>query len=209
MKQLIGLLTGFSLVLLSGCASNVEASISASGSISVFIKTEIPASLETKIRPFTNTQNGPIINASDIINVPLPQGMKLLTSKNPSALSYEGEFRIEKLESFLAINPELKTTGAIAYTMTAQWEELALVFSKETARLFVDMFPFLNRDLLEALSPPALYEGSATPEEYKNMLASLFGKKTMQDIETAVKWISPAGDHRDGSVLEAAVANLA
>lgn len=186
MKPLLVLLTGFSLVLLAGCASNVEASIGASGSLSVFIKTEIPVSLESKIRPFSNTKDGPLINASDIFTVTLPPGIKLLASKNPSTRSYEGEFRIEQLDNFLALNPELIATGAISYKVTAQWEELTLLFSRETAQLFVDMFPFLNKNLIEALSPPALYEGSATPEEYKKMLTSLFGKKAMQDIEAAV-----------------------
>lgn len=186
MKQLFVILTSFLVVALLGCSSSVETAISASGSISVFIKTEVYPSLEPKIRPFSSAKDGPLINADEAMHVPLPKGLKLLSSKNPSLLAYEGTFRIDNLESFLAMNPELKESGAISSTKTAAWEELSLTFSRKTARLFASMFPFLNKDLLDALAPPALYEGESTPEEYKKMLNSLFGKKAMQDIETAV-----------------------
>lgn len=186
MKQLFVILTCLLFLLLSGCSTSVETAISASGSISIFIKTDVYPSFESKIRPFSNTKDGPIINAADVLQMPLPKGLTLLSSKNPSLLSYEGTFRIDNLENFLAMNPELKESGAITSTKTTSWEELTLTFSRKTARLFTDIFPFLNTDLLDALSPPALYEGESTPEEYKKMLSSLFGKKAMQDIENAV-----------------------
>lgn len=186
MKQLFVLLTCFLLLVLSGCSTSVETAITATGSISIFIKTDVYPSLESKIRPFGNTKDGPIINAADVFQMPLPKGLKLLGSKNPSPLSYEGTFRIDNLENFLAMNPELKESGAINSTKTASWEELTLTFSRKTAQLFTALFPFLDKNLLDALSPPALYEGESTPEEYKKMLGSLFGKRAMQDIENAV-----------------------
>ncbi|HON88068.1 MAG TPA: hypothetical protein P5519_02055 [Spirochaetia bacterium] len=186
MKQLLIMLACFLSLFMSGCSSSVETAISATGAISIFIKTDVYPSLESKIRPFSTAKDGPVINAADVFHISLPKGLTLLSSKNPSLLSYEGTFRIDNLEEFLAMNPEIKESGAIISTKTASWEELTLTFSRKTARLFVNIFPFLNNDLLDALAPPALYEGESTPEEYKKMLSSLFGKKAMQDIETAV-----------------------
>lgn len=175
------------LLFVISCSSAVDVSITSGGQASFTIKSEIPSAVETKLRPFltSGSKETPIMNAAAALGVELPKGLRLVQSRNPKPSSYEGELRIDNLNLFISENPDLVDSGAIKLAKTDAWEELTLVFSRKTAKLFVDMFPFLDKELLDALSPPALYDGDISAAEYTKMLGSLFGKKAMTDIENA------------------------
>jgi hypothetical protein len=137
----------------------------------------------------------------------------MLSASAPSRSSLKAEFRVTDLAAFAA-SPEIAATGLLRLRSGTGWSELSLRLERGKGDALAALFPGIDPALLEALSPPLLSADELSRSEYREMLASILGERTMAVIDTSPvrlslaapgPVISSSGGRLSGSVLELSI----
>jgi len=176
------------LILASGffasCASS--AAIKADGGLRVDLRTEIPSLLAAKLRALSGKEAGEGLfdEASLRRSIEARSDFKILALDAPNSDSFSASLSAPSLEGALA-GSELSKKGIVRLNKGSGWTELSIRLARGQGRTALDLFPGLDEELIDALSPPALDEEPVSRAEYRTMLSSLLGSKAMKALDGA------------------------
>jgi hypothetical protein len=176
------------LILASGffasCAST--AAIKADGALRLDIKTEVPATLAAKLRSLSGKDSGARLfdEASLRHSIESRSDFKILALAAPGSDSFSASLSVPNLAGALA-ESELSKKGIVRLSKGAGWTELSIRLARGQGRTALDLFPGVDEELIDALSPPALDEDPVSQAEYRTMLSSLIGSKAMKTLDAS------------------------
>jgi len=179
------------VLLLGSCSSRFQAAISAQGSARIEFQAEMPAPIAAKLRKLASAggssidPSGPLFDLDAMrASIAARPELGLAELSRPSPDSVKGSLVVKSLAR-LAASPDLADSKALAYSEGPGWAELRLKLARGPGNGLESLLPGLDPYLLEALSPPALEEEGLSAEEYRMMLASVFGEKAMPAWDAA------------------------
>jgi len=176
------------LILASGffasCASS--AAIKSDGGLRVDLKAEIPSLLGAKLRSLSGKDPGERLfdEASLRHSIEARSDFKILALAAPTSDSFSASLSVPSVESALA-GSELSRKGIVRLNKGSGWTELSVRLARGQGRTALDLFPGVDEELIDALSPPALDEEPVSKAEYRTMLSSLIGSKAMKALDGA------------------------
>lgn len=176
------------LILASGffasCASSAE--IRADGGLRLELKTQIPSLLGAKLRSLSGKDAGePLFDEAGIRrSIEARSDFRILALDAPNSDSFSASLAAPSLEGALA-GSELSRKGIVRLNKGPGWTELSIRLARGQGRTALDLFPGLDEELIDALSPPALDEDPVSRAEYRTMLSSLLGSKAMKALDGA------------------------
>lgn len=188
-----GIARGLGLMVIQlallACATEAELQLHRDGSASLETRFTIPLAVDQRLRALSGSdasQTGLSFFDPEAIS----QGMRerqfqVLRSSLPSLQQYHGRFSINDLASLASEDAVLSGTDWIALSSGNGWRELRMHINKQNAQDLVDLFPGIDRQLLEALSPPALFDLPLGRDDYRSMLAALLGRQAMDALDQA------------------------
>lgn len=176
------------LILASGffasCASS--AAIKADGSLGLELKAEVPPSLGAKLRALSGKEAGARLFDPATIRRSIEARPELrlaeLSSAGPD--SFSASLSVLDLAAALG-KSELGKKGLVRLSKGPGWTELSLRLARGQGRAMLELFPGIDEELVDALSPPALEEDPLSEAEYRTMLTSLLGSKAMAGLEAS------------------------
>jgi hypothetical protein len=188
------------LFLLSSCSASVSSTINADGGARISVQAEIPAALSEKFRKLASagsssqaakaSSSTPFFDAAAIRkSLAARPGIGLVDLTQPSPDSIRVELTARSLEE-LAASADLKGSGILAISKGSGWTEFRFHLERGGAKALSTLFPGIDPQLMEALSPPALEDDPVSLEEYKTMLKSVLGAKAMPAMEAAALRLS-------------------
>ena len=175
---------------LGSCSSTAGLAIRADRSAVLSVSVDFPAAVEARLRSLSGAgaSSGvprPLVDSSAVSAAALSRGMSVVESATPDARSYRGAFSIGNLEGFVSSDPDLAASGALTFARGPGWASLTVMVTRANAAAVVGLFPGIDEELLEALSPPALYDLPVTVAEYRSMLAALLGRAAAEAIDAS------------------------
>jgi hypothetical protein len=207
-------------VLLASCSARIASVVAPDGSARLSIRAEVPAPLAAKFRRLAASgqqpsgQALPLFDAAAIRrSISTHPGLNLIELSQPNLDSIQFEAMVRSLE-LLAASPDLKDSGLLSITRGAGWTEWRIHLGRDRAKMVSALFPGIDPNLLEALSPPALEEDPLSSDEYRTMLTGILGEKTMPAMEEAAitlsltapgKVLASGGGKLDGTTLTATI----
>jgi hypothetical protein len=179
-------------VLFSACSAQASSVIRADGGALITVQASVPEALAAKFRKLASVggssgmgQTGPFFDAAAIrSSLAKRPGVTVLSLEQPSPYSVSLELSARSLDE-LAASPDLKSAGVLALSRGSGWTECRLRLARGQASALSALMPGIDPNLLDALSPPALEEDPVTVDEYKTMLKTVLGEKSMPAIEGA------------------------
>lgn len=171
--------------LLSSCNAAVDAGIRADGSARLGIAAEVPPVLGAKLRKLSGAApEAPLFDEAAVRSSAKGRpGLSVVSLAPTGNDGLKAEFAASSLKA-LAAEPELASSGLLTYSEGPGWAELRVRLARGGGREALDLFPFVDPYLVEALSPPALEEDPVTADEYRQMLKSVLGDKALAALET-------------------------
>lgn len=177
----------------SSCGATAGLAVRADRSATLSLSLELPVAVEAKIRQFASSSlsgqaakpgpAAPLFDAASVRSALEARGVSVRSSNTPDPRSYQGVFVIPDLERLLEKDRALATV--LSYTRGQGRASFGLRVDRQSAWALVTLFPGLDRDLLESLQPPALYDNPVSAPEYRSMLAGLLGKAAAGAIDAA------------------------
>ncbi len=180
-----------SLILsLGSCSAEASMVLKETGDASVSINFGIPGPVELKLRNLASTTGGiaaagSFFDAKAVESGLLNRGLIVKESRSPDARSYSGAFEVKNLAAFIQKDPELSKAGILSFSREKGWAEVQIRITRINSRALVNLFPSVDRQLLESLSPPALFDLPVSKENYRSMLAALLGKTAIEAIDAS------------------------
>lgn len=194
-------------VSLSACSGNAGIVVKADRTISVSVALSLPQPVEAWARSQLGAGAGaPLFDAAGIASGAKARGLIVTESLSGPPGSWRGSFAVADADSFL-LSPRpalpadeagrrpvpagsLSSLGVMKLERGPGWASLRVRLGRDNAAAVLDLFPGLDRDLLDALMPPAAYDNPATKAQYRSMLAALMGKTAAAAIDTAAFTLS-------------------
>jgi hypothetical protein len=176
------------LILASGffasCASS--AAIKADGALRLDLQTTVPPVLAAKLRSLSGKDSGARLFDEKSLrrSIESRSDFKILALAAPSSDSFSASLSAPDLAGALA-ESELSKKGIVRLNKGAGWTELSIRLARGQGRTALDLFPGIDEDLIDALSPPALDEDPVSQAEYRTMLSSLIGSKAMKALDAS------------------------
>ncbi|HUW40966.1 MAG TPA: hypothetical protein VMV90_08130 [Rectinemataceae bacterium] len=200
---------------LASCSSSVVGSIAPEGGAELTIDLAISPPLADKLRRLSQTQPGkPLFDSSAIRkSIESRSDLRLVSLSEPSPDSVRAVVAVPSILR-LASSPELRGTRLIAIARGPGWQELRVRLERGHAAALTRLFPGIDPDLVDSLSPPALETDPTSVSDYRSMLASVFGERVMPALDSArlrVSLSAPAevldsgGGKLEGRTLEVSV----
>ncbi len=173
----------------SSCAGT--ATINSNNSARINIRAEIPAPLGAKLRSLSGkSASSPLFDIagmqSAIRNKPY---LKPLSLGAPGPNMFEGSIEISDLGRAFEAGG-LTKRGIATLEKGPGWTELRVHLSRGQGRALLQLFPGIDEDLIDALSPPALDDEPLSRADYVTMLKSLLGSKAMASLESSALELS-------------------
>jgi hypothetical protein len=215
------------ILVLGSCSASVSSAIKTDGSARISVEAEMPAVVAAKLRKLASAgatadssagasaaAQNPVFDAQSIRKaLEARPGVQVLETTQPKPDSIRVLLSVRSLAA-LAASPDLGGSGILTMEKGPSWTECRFRLARGEAKALSALFPGLDPALMETLSPPALEDDPLSLEEYKTMLKSVFGGKTMPAVEAAALKLSitaPApvlassGGQLSGSTLTASI----
>ncbi|TFG84924.1 MAG: hypothetical protein E4H20_01790 [Spirochaetales bacterium] len=174
---------------LASCSTAADLTLRANRSAVLALSFEIPPAVEAKLRSFSSSARAPagmpLFDPASVAAGAKAKGLTVIESTSPRASAYRGSFSVNELDAFVT-SSGLAAAGLFVLTRGASWASLDINVTRQNASILANLFPGMDRDLLEALQPPALYDNPVTRAEYRSMLAALLGKTAIEALDAAV-----------------------
>lgn len=182
---------------LASCSGGVDMMVRADSSARFAVRLEIPDALSQRVRQFGQIPAGsPLFDAPGVrkefgvrksihlIDVAVPDGdsmTSVLWIPDLVAFSQDRSLAPAGMVSFGRKSAEAgAASGAAGSAGLAAGTELRVRLSRDNAAAAFALFPGMDRDLVDALSPPALEKDPVTSAEYRaNLESVIIGKKLM------------------------------
>jgi hypothetical protein len=191
-------------LLLAACSAQTGLLIKADGSAVISAGFEIPAVVEQRLRALAGSESaitgGAFFDAEAVRLGMLRRGLVVNESRAPAARSYNGVFTASNLADFIRRDPDLSRSGVFSLEQGTGWQQLIITINKQNARNLVALFPGIDMQLLESLSPPALFDLPVSKADYRSMLAALLGRPAIEAMDASRFQLSI---QLPGSILEA------
>jgi hypothetical protein len=175
-------------LLLSSCSGSLSAGLRKDGGARISLQAEVPPLLAAKFRSFAQAGgagSGALFDAAAIrSSIAARPALSLIDLSQGSPDSLRLELSVRSLEE-LAASPDLAGSGLLSLSKGPGWAECRLTLSRGSAKALGTLFPGLDPQLMQALSPPALEEDPVTEAEYRTMLKSILGSKAMPAFDAA------------------------
>jgi hypothetical protein len=209
------------VLVLASCSASAAAAIGRDGGARVSIEAEMPSALAAKLRKLSavgkdggSAARGPIFDAGSVRkSLAAMEGVELLELSQPNPDAIRALVSVRSLEE-LAASPDLAGSKLLAIERGPAWIQCRFRLERGDGKALSALFPGLDGELLEALSPPALDEEPLSLEEYKTMLRSVLGEKALLALEGASLRLSltapgpviaSSGGSLNGSTLSASI----
>jgi hypothetical protein len=179
-------------VLFSACSAQASSVIKTDGGASISVQASMPEALAAKFRKLASvggsSGSGPAGSFFDAAairsSLAKRPGVSVISLEQPSPYSISLKLSIRSLEE-LAASPDLKKAGVVALSRGSGWTECRFRLARGEDSAISTLMPGIDPNLLDALSPPALEEDPVTVDEYKTMLKTVLGEKSMPAMEAA------------------------
>ncbi len=208
-SSIINSFMAIAILALASCSTRASMILKENGDASVAVYFEIPAAVELKLRNLAagDSVSGSFFDAAAVETGLRTRGLIVHESRTPDARSYSGSFDIKSLPLFIQNDPELSKAGILSFSREKGWAEVRIRITRLNSRALVNLFPSVDMQLLESLSPPALFDLPVSKANYRSMLAALLGKAAIEAIDASsfILSISVPGPilENDGGVVKA------
>lgn len=110
------------------------------------------------------------------------KGVQNVLVKKESQDRITGSFSIADITKLEPLNSSPKL-----FTISHNQNKTTFIFNltKENAKFAFQLFPGINSSVMEALSPPALYEDELSQDEYRQNLLLFFGKNHISAVDNS------------------------
>ncbi len=171
---------------LASCSTSVVGSIAQEGSAQLSIDAAIPPVLADKLRRLSQLgPEKPLFDSSAIRkSLESRPDIRLVSLSEPTPDSVRALVVVPSFERLVA-SGELGGTGLITLGTGPGWKELRVRLERGRAAALKKLFPGVDPDLLDSLSPPALETDPTSVSDYRSMLASVFGELAMPALDSA------------------------
>lgn len=201
----------FAATFLSACAGSAKLAFRSDGSVGIALDAAIPDALAAKLRKLAAlSETAPLFDVEAARKAAKAHpNLRSFTIGAPGPDAYTARMEAPSLAALLA-EPELAASGALSLSRGKGWTELRLHLARGGVEPLLGLAPGLDRDLLEALSPPALDPEPIAKGEYRTMLKGILGEKALASLDGAVcrltvevpgRVISSTGGRLEGRVL--------
>jgi hypothetical protein len=184
-------------MLLASCAASISSTLQADGGASIAVQAGLIPTMAAKFRKLEaaasgaasssgpSAQDAPIFDQAAIRkSIAYRPYLSLTELSSPDPDSIRLVVHARSLQE-LADAPDLKGSGLIVVTRDAGWAECRFHLERGNAKALSHLFPGIDPAFMDALSPPALDEDPVSEDDYRTMLRSLFGEKTMPALDGA------------------------
>lgn len=171
-------------ILSSGCSARFEASIDRGGGALISAKVSVSPSVAAKLRALAGApETAPLFDPAAVkAGLSARKGVTSVSASRPDPDSLLVKVAVSDL-SLLASAPDV--SGIIGFDSEGGVRKLTISLSRDHGAELPGLFPGLDRDLVEALSPPALSGDDYSPAEYRDALATILGTKTLPALDAA------------------------
>lgn len=181
-------------IIFGSCSANTGLLLKSDGSAVLSVQFEIPAVVEQRLKNLAGSEAsiraGSFFNAEVVSTGMLLRGFRVQEARLPAANSFSGVFTLPSLSAFLENDADMKQAGVLRLTRGSGWQELQLLINRGNATTLIELFPSLDRQLLESLSPPALYDLPVSKADYRSMLAALLGQAAISAMDQSSSKLS-------------------
>lgn len=178
---------------LASCSGGVDMMVRADASARFAVRLEIPDALSQRVRQFGQIPAGsPLFDAPGVrkefgvrksihlIDVAVPDGDSMTSVLWIPDLVAFSQDRSLAPAGMVGYGRKGAEAGAGGSAGLAGGTELRVRLSRDNAAAAFALFPGMDRDLVDALSPPALEKDPVTSAEYRaNLESVIIGKKLM------------------------------
>ena len=176
-------------LLLPSCSARIGATVAPDGGLQLSADVSIPDGLAAKLRNLSSTgstgSQTAFFDATAIRSALASRaGVNDLSVTQTSPTSVRIGLSARNVDA-LGSSADLQDSKPFYLVRGSGWTELHLKLERGNAKSLKALVPGLDPDLLEALSPPALEEDPLSPDDYRTMLRSVLGEKTMPAFEAA------------------------
>jgi hypothetical protein len=172
--------------LLSSCAGDATVALRDGGGARLEAKAVFPAPLAAKLRKLAALKDdAPLFDEGRARKAAagLP-GLSLVSMSTPSPDSLLLVLETGELGALLA-RPDLASSGAAVLSKGQGWTELRIHLERGKIAPLLALFPGLDPDLVDSLSPPALDPDPVSRAEYRLVLSRLLGEKAALALDSA------------------------
>ncbi len=171
----------------TSCSGNLDATLKSDGSVRAAVRLDIPDALSGRVRQFVGLgPKDPLFSTDAVRNQFLDRtSIMLVDVSSPTPDILTSVVWVQSLDNLIA-DTSLVPPGMIVYKkIPAQGSapttrELSVYLSKENAPYMLKLFPGVNTQIIDSLSPPALESEPVSAEEYRlNLEQVIIGKKNM------------------------------
>ena len=189
------------------CSASAGMVLKADRSLSVSMALSLPQPVDAWARGMTGAgDKAPLFDPAAVAAGARTRGFTVLESSSPTAGSYRGSFSVPDLDAFVSAprpavpaddtgrrpSPagSLSSLGILRVERGPGWASLRMRMDRQNASAILDLFPGVDRQLLESLMPPAAWDNPVTKAQYRSMLGSLMGKAAGNAVDAAVFTLS-------------------
>jgi len=172
-------------VLLSSCATRIDAVLASNGSLSMNMGTSLQPRISALIERMYNAsgQEGLILNATlmadSLSDAP---GVTSVSFRNTSSSAIEGNIRISQINEFLTVTGETKF---INYEQSPSGGRCEITINRENGPEIIDLLSFEISDYLNALMAPIVTGEELSTKEYLDLVASFYNKPISDEIASS------------------------
>ncbi|MCX7024502.1 MAG: hypothetical protein NT080_07770 [Spirochaetes bacterium] len=188
----------------ASCGAAITVTVMPDGSAGIVVESEIPQTVAARMASFREGESAataPLFNPAAVRKAAAERGVVVVAAAAPSAERFSGSFSVKDLSDLTARDKGLASSGLLTIAKVPGGGGLAFRLDRTNARFLPSLFPGIDPYVLEALSPPAVEDAPITVAEYRSMLKSLFGSKSMPAIDASRVFVSVAVP---GSIVKSA-----
>jgi hypothetical protein len=187
----VGALFIAATLILASCASKVDASLQKDGGVLLSVSASIPAQVAAKLRKLGSlAPDAPLFDETSVRkSLAERPGTTIYELVSPTPDSIRIVLSVKSLADFVSA-PDIKASGLLRMNRGAGWLEFGVHLERGRGKALSLLFPALDPALVDALSPPALEEEPTSADDYRKMLAGVFGERSMPDINASALEIS-------------------
>lgn len=191
----------------AACSANAGIAFKADGTLAVNIALSLPQPVDAWARAQTGaSDSSPMFDAAAVAKGARERGFTVVESLSPGAGSYRGSFAVKNLDAFIGArrpaipgddagkrpSPEgsLSSLGILSVERGPGWASVRIGVNRGNSSALLDLFAGVDRQLMESLMPPALYDNPVTKAQYRSMLSALMGKAAAAAIDGALFTLS-------------------
>jgi hypothetical protein len=178
-------------LIFSSCSGNYTVLLGDNNNADISFNTNVDSATLTAV-----TDKLKSLSSSDIKNeqvsffdqIQFTKGLNSLKGVNDVSVKKETQDRISgsfSISDLTKLEPSNSSTKLFTITHYQGKKTLIFTLTKSNAKTAFQLFPGINASLIDALSPPALYEDELTQDEYRQNLLLFFGKNHISAVDTS------------------------